>query len=163
MLETIVVLATLLCGLVAGFLFGFAVVAMPGIGRLDDREFIRSFQVMDRIIQGNQPLFIVMWIGSVIALVAAVVVGLTTELGGVDRGLLLVAAVVYLLGVQVPTASINIPLNNRIQQVDAVAADSGTLAAERAAFEPRWNQWNRIRTVMAIMSTTLLLIVVLRI
>ena len=36
-------LATLLCALVAGFLFAFAVVVMPGIATLDDTGFLRGF------------------------------------------------------------------------------------------------------------------------
>lgn len=36
--------ATILCTMVAGLLFAFAVVTMPGIKRLSDREFIRAFQ-----------------------------------------------------------------------------------------------------------------------
>ena len=67
------ILATFLCSLVAGFLFAFAVVAMPGIGKLSDREFVRAFQVMDRVIQNNQPIFILVWVGSVVSLVTSVV------------------------------------------------------------------------------------------
>ena len=37
-------LACLLCSLVAGFLFAFAVVVMPGIKSLGDGEFLRAFQ-----------------------------------------------------------------------------------------------------------------------
>jgi hypothetical protein len=36
-------------------LFAFAVVVMPGVGRLDDGGFIRGFQVIDRVIQNRQP------------------------------------------------------------------------------------------------------------
>ena len=36
-------LATLLCSLVAGSLFAFAIVVMPGIKQLTDREYIRTF------------------------------------------------------------------------------------------------------------------------
>ena len=63
--------AAALCALVAGLLFTFAVVAMPGLAKLSDREFIRAFQVMDGVIQDRQPLFVVVWVGSVVALVAA--------------------------------------------------------------------------------------------
>ena len=44
-------LATFLCSLVAGFLFAFAVVVMPGIRNLGDREFLRAFQEIDGVIQ----------------------------------------------------------------------------------------------------------------
>ncbi len=63
--QIALILATFLCSLVAGFLFAFALVAMPGIRSLNDREFIRAFQVMDRVIQDNQPVFMLVWVGSV--------------------------------------------------------------------------------------------------
>ena len=141
-------LATLLCALVAGFLFAFAVVAMPGIGRLDDGAFLRAFQVMDRVIQNNQPLFMIVWAGSVVALIAAAVLGFG-RLEGAERALLIAAVLVYLLGVQLTTAAVNIPLNNRLQTLDLVAMDAAALRAEREAFEPRWNRANIARTVIS--------------
>ena len=48
------IVATFLCSLVAGLVFVFAIVVMPGIESLNDREFIRAFQVIDRVIQNNQ-------------------------------------------------------------------------------------------------------------
>jgi uncharacterized membrane protein len=161
MFESALVLATLLCGLVAGLLFGFAVVAMPGINSLDDRGFIRSFQAMDRVIQDNQPLFMVAWVGSVIALVATTLVGFG-RLQGQELGLLVAAAVIYVVGVQLPTAVINIPLNNRLQLVDTDQAGEDELAAERQRFESRWNRWNNIRAALSAGTTALLLVVVLQ-
>ena len=67
--QSALILAAFLCSLVAGFLFAFAVVVMPGIRRLNDKEFIRAFQVMDRVIQNNQPSFMLVWVGSVITLI----------------------------------------------------------------------------------------------
>ena len=160
-LQTALLSATLLCSLVAGFVFAFACVTMPGIGKLGDREFLRSFQVMDRVIQNNQPLFVLVWAGSVLALVLAAVIGLG-RLAGLDRTLLLVAVVVYLVGVQLPTLTINVPLNNRLQALDLEGMPDDALADARAAFEPRWNLWNQIRTVLATLTTALLLLVILR-
>ena len=75
--------ATLLCALVAGLLFAFAIVAMPGIGRLNDGEFIRAFQVMDEIIQNNHPLFMLVWLGSALTLLLTAVIGFgQVELAG---------------------------------------------------------------------------------
>ncbi len=162
MFEVLLVVSALLCGLVTGLLFGFAVVAMPGIEVLDDRGFIRAFQVMDRVIQSNQPVFMVAWVGSVVLLVVTTVVGFGS-LDGADLWLLVAAAIVYLAGVQVPTATINIPLNNRIQAVDTATASDADLARERAAFEARWNRWNAIRTAFGVVSTALLILVALRV
>ena len=59
--------STLLCTLVTGFVFTYAIVVMPGFGKLNDREFIQAFQATDGIIQNNQPLFILVWGGSIAA------------------------------------------------------------------------------------------------
>jgi uncharacterized membrane protein len=78
-------------------------------------------------------------------------------LSGVDRMLLLGAAAVYLLGVQLPTIAINVPLNNRLQALDLDDLDTAGLRTEREAFEGRWNRWNAIRTVFACVSVVALL------
>jgi len=157
----VVLVAVALCGLVAGFLFGFAVVAMPGLKNLSDREFIRAFQVMDRVIQDRQPLFMLVWLGSVVALLAALVMGLLQP-DGFTRGLLIAAAALYLLGVQVQTARVHIPLNNEIQTVDVEAIGEAEQKQARERFEARWNRSNQIRTAIALVTMLLLLLVLMR-
>ncbi len=153
--------ATLLCSLVAGFVFAFACVAMPGLGTLGDREFLHGFQVIDRVIQNNQPLFVLVWAGSAVTLLLSAVLGLG-RLAGPDRALLLAALAVYLVGVQLPTLAINVPLNNRLQTLDLAVMEEDSLAEARAAFEPRWNRWNLIRTLLATLTAALLIVLVLR-
>lgn len=148
--------ATLLCTLVAGFILLFAIVVMPGIGSLSDREFLRAFQVIDRVIQNNQPIFLFVWIGSALALTAASILSFW-ELEGINRVLVITATVAYLLGVQLPTIAINIPLNNRLQALDLVNDDEVDHAIERRNFETRWNRWNSIRTIFACTISVLLL------
>jgi uncharacterized membrane protein len=159
--ELTLIIATLLCSLVAGLVFAFAVVVMPGIATLGDGAFLRAFQVMDRVIQRNQPLFLLVWIGSAIALLASAALGFG-QLGGTGRLLMVAAVLLYLLGVQLPTVTINIPLNNTVQALEIDAMDETALAAARHAFEPRWNTWNSIRTVLAMVAAVLLLVLLLR-
>jgi uncharacterized membrane protein len=159
--HVVLILATFLCSLVAGFLLAFAIVVMPGIRRLGDGEFIRAFQVMDGIIQGNQPVFVLVWLGSIVTLIASVVLGIG-QLDGVGGLLMGCAAVVYLFGVQLPTFTINIPLNNRIQSVDVDTMDEAARKAARLDFEPRWNRWNVMRTVLSSVVSVLLLTLLLR-
>ena len=148
MFHVVLVLATFLCALVAGLLFAFAVVVMPGIGRLDDGGFIRAFQAIDRVIQDNQPLFMLVWVGSVLALITAAALGVSV-LAGPDRLLIIVAAGLYLLCVQFPTIAINVPLNNQLQKLDPDSMTAATRKSSREEFEPRWNRWNAIRTMAA--------------
>ena len=153
------ILAALLCTLVAGFVLLFAIVIMPGIGTLPNREFLQAFQVMDGVIQNNQPIFILVWVGSAVALLVAAILGVW-QLEWTSRILILTAATVFILGVQLPTITINIPLNNRLQILNLEELDQTTLAAERQNFEPRWNRWNIIRTFFAGLASVLILIVV---
>ncbi len=159
--QIALILATFLCSLVAGFLFAFALVTMPGIRSLNDREFIRAFQVMDRVIQNNQPLFVLVWVGSVVALVTSAVLGIG-QLDGAGRLLIIFAAFVYLFGVQLPTVTINIPLNNKLQTLDVDAMNETTQEAARKDFEPRWNRWNSIRAAFASLASALLIILLFR-
>ncbi len=155
-------LATLLCSLVAGLLFAFAVVVMPGIATLDDAGFLRAFQVIDRVIQNGQPLFGLVWVGSVLAVIAAAVMG-TWAVAGLDRVLLLGAALVYLVGVQAPTIGVNIPLNNQIQRIEIAKMTDAARQEARQAFERPWNRWNVMRTLVATLVAIVLMIVLLRV
>lgn len=150
------ILAAFLCSLVAGFLFAFAVVVMPGITDLRDRDFIRMFRVMDRVIQDNDPLFLAVWVGSVLALLAACVLAFGSPAGAV-RWLTVGALAAYLLGVQLPTGAINVPLNNRLQALNVDAMDGDARRDARQDFEGRWNRANVRRTVVAcLVSMTLM-------
>jgi uncharacterized membrane protein len=156
--QTTLILATFFTSLVAGLLFIFAIVVMPGIKTLPDREFIRAFQVMDGIIQNNHPLFIIVWVGSVLTLIVSAVFGMW-QLDGVARTTLLLVTFVYIVGVQLPTITINIPLNNRLQAFDASSADNIMQKQVRDNFEPRWNFWNSFRTILAsLVSVTLIIL-----
>jgi uncharacterized membrane protein len=155
--QITLILATFLSSLVAGLLFVFAIVVMPGIRRLNDREFIRAFQVMDGVIQNNHPLFLLVWVGSVVALITSAVFGIG-QLDGIGRLLIIFAALVYILGVQLPTITINIPLNNRLQTLDVDAMNETTQNMARKAFEPRWNRWNSIRAAISSLVSVLLII-----
>jgi uncharacterized membrane protein len=153
----LLILATLFCALTTGLLFTFAVVIMPGIKSLNDGEFIRAFQVMDGVIQNNHPLFILVWLGSVLALLLTAVLGFS-QLDMTGKAILLMAAALYLFGVQLPTGVINVPLNNQLQTLDVDKLTPAAQATARRNFEPRWNQWNRIRTAVATLVTTLLIL-----
>ena len=150
------VLAILLCALVSGLLFGFAVVVMPGIAKLSDRDFLLAFKHMDGIIQNNQPLFMLVWVGSILSVLASVILG-TMDLSGQEALLLWIGCGWYLLGVQLPTIAFNIPLNNTIQAIKIDKVNELELTNSRVNFEAKWNRWNRIRTANGIIAVTVFL------
>ena len=159
--QTALILSAFLCSLVAGFLFAYAIVIMPGIKNLSDRNFIRAFQVTDRIIQDNHPVFMLVWIGSAIAIIVLAFYGLGS-LQGIDFFLLAMTTFAYILGVQVPTITIHLPLNNKIQTLNIDTLSDIHIKEARNEFESRWNTSNVIRTAIACLVSILLIILLYR-
>ena len=151
------IFSILSCSLVGGFIFTYAIVVMPGLSKLNDKDFLRAFQVTDAVIQNKQPLFMSTWIGSIIAMLTTILVSLVS-VGLPETWLILIIGVAYLLGVQGITVAIHIPLNNHIQKVKIEELNDETLANERLKFETRWNFFNYIRTSIAISVSVLMLI-----
>ena len=144
----------------AGLVFGFAAVVMPGINKLSDRDFLLAFKHMDEVIQNNQPVFMLVWTGSIVLVTGTLILG-TLILSGGQIYLLWVASALYLLGVQLPTVRFNIPLNNTLQDLDIMGLSESELAKSRREFEMPWNRWNIFRTlnaIAAVLASLLLLI-----
>ena len=161
-LDISLIFSILTCSLVTGFIFTYAVVVMPGLSKLNDKEFIRAFQVTDGIIQNNQPLFMLTWVGSIIAILSSIIISIVF-VGISETWLIILVGVVYLLGVQGITISIHIPLNNHLQQVNIDELNAERLSEERIKFESKWNNFNIIRTIIAFsVSVILLLILAIR-
>ena len=161
-LDISLIFSILTCSLVTGFIFTYAVVVMPGLSKLNDKEFIRAFQVTDGIIQKNQPLFMLTWVGSIIAILSSIIIAIVF-VGISETWLIVLVGVVYLLGVQGITISIHIPLNNHLQQVNIDELNEEKLSEERIKFENKWNNFNIIRTIIAFsVSVILLLILAIR-
>ena len=159
--EIVLAIAVLATGMVAGLFFTFSMLIMPGLSSLKDREYIKAFQAIDRILQSNapavgtQPFFAVVFFGAMAALVAALILGF----GYLDAmGLMLIGAavLVYGIGMLLPTGMVNLPLNNKIQTYDADAMSEQELKAARLGFEPRWNRANMLRTVASTTTAALL-------
>ena len=150
--------STLLCSLVTGFILTYAIVVMPGLSKLDDKEFIKAFQVTDGIIQNNQPIFILIWVGSIISVVSTIIMSIFT-LGLLEAWKIIFVSLVYLIGVQAITIIIHLPLNKRIQNIDINSTNLQSLNEERKNFETKWNYFNNIRTVIAFLVTLFFLFI----
>ena len=136
-LDISLIFSILSCSLVGGFIFTYAIVVMPGLSKLNDKDFLRAFQVTDAVIQNKQPLFMFTWIGSIVAMLTTILVSLVS-VGLPETWLILLIGVTYLLGVQGITVAIHIPLNNHIQKVKIEELNDENLANERLKFETRW-------------------------
>ncbi|MEQ8523171.1 DUF1772 domain-containing protein [Gracilimonas sp.] len=155
--QITLITATFLCSVVGGFLMAFSIVVMPGIKNLNDGEFIRAFQAIDRVIQNGQVIFMIFWVGSIIALIITAILGLG-KLDSIGWAFMMLAVGTYLLGVQLPTIRINIPLNNILQELNIDEMDASEQAEARNNFESRWVKWNLIRTAFSNITALLLII-----
>ena len=161
-LDFMLIPSVILCALVTGFIFTYAIVVMPGFSKLSDKEFIKAFQVTDEVIQNNQPLFMITWIGSIISILLTIIVATATT-GLSNSWLIILVGVIYLLGVQGVTILIHLPLNNHIQKMDIDKMTDKNLGEERRKFQKKWNFFNNIRTSVAfLVSVTLILILTMR-
>ena len=161
-LDFILIPSVILCALVTGFIFTYAIVVMPGFSKLSDKEFIKAFQVTDEVIQNNQPLFMITWIGSIISILLTIIVATATT-GLSNSWLIILVGVIYLLGVQGVTIVIHLPLNNHIQKMNIDKMTDKDLGEERRKFQKKWNFFNNIRTSVAFsVCVTLILILTMK-
>ena len=156
-LDISLIFSILFCTMVTGFIFTYAVIVMPGFSKLDDKEFLRAFQVTDGIIQNNQPLFMLTWMGSIVSVLGTVFCAiLSLELR--ESFLIILCGVVYLLGVQGITMSIHLPLNNKLQELVLDELSNQILKEQRINFEETWKFYNKIRTALAFSVSLLFLV-----
>lgn len=141
-------ISSFLCSLVAGFVFTYSIVVMPGLSKLDDKDFIKAFQVTDGIIQNNQPLFMITWVGSIVSVALTMVTAFAVIEGSLQAFTFAIGAV-YFLGVQGITIFVHLPLNSHLQSLNIEEIPPGFLREERLTFETRWNTFNHIRTGLA--------------
>lgn len=163
--QAFLLVSALLCTLTFGFVLLFSIVIMPGIGHLSDGEFLRAFQVMDGVIQNNEPVFVTTWIGAVLALVVTTGLGWAQRTTGTSSSsthmiLLSIACALFLVG-QVTTFTLNVPLNNAVKDLEIHYLDASTKKRERIAFESQWIFWNWFRTVIFGLVSMYLLVLLL--
>ena len=135
----------------------YAVVVMPGLSKLNDKEFLTVFQVTDAVIQNRQPIFMLTWVGSIVFMLGLILTSIT-YVGLSETWFIVIVTMIYLLGVQGITIFVHLPLNNHIQKLNLEKLKDENLSKERLNFERKWNFYNNIRTTIAFVATLILLI-----
>ncbi len=148
-------LTALTTGLMAGLFFAFSYSVNPGLGNLSDAEYIGAMQSINRAIQN--PVFFSVFFGAIILL------PLTTyfhysKINSKPFLFLLIAAIVYLIGVFGVTIFGNIPLNELLDKFNLHSASQEALTVQRTIFQERWNNLNAIRTFSSAVAFLLVVI-----
>ena len=145
--------------LMAGLFFAWSCSVTLGLARLTDEGYISAMQAINRAILN--PVFFSCFFGS------ALLLPLSTYLYydytfPVRFGLLLLASLLYLLGVMGVTIFGNVPLNEALDAFNLASASAQDLAAQRTTFEGPWNQLNTIRSVASTLAIILVILACLQ-
>ena len=146
--NVILFLAGLTTALIAGLMFGYSVSVNLGLGRLNDVEYLRAMQNINRAILN--PVFLLTFVGPLILILLAIF--LHIDLINSDKLTYLgLAFILYLVHFLI-TGTRNVPLNNRLENLDLTGLSNDEYAEIRSWYEKPWNRWHTIRTIASIIS-----------
>lgn len=153
--EITIALLTLLSGLMAGFFFAYTFSVNSGLGSLNDIAYLAAMQKINRAVLN--PIFYLCFLGPLLLLPVATVQ--QYNVNSLRFICLIVASITYIGGVFLVTGIKNVPLNNKLDSLDLPTASAQLIAEMRSEFEKPWNFWNKIRTIAAIITLGVLIIV----
>ncbi|MFN3201434.1 MAG: DUF1772 domain-containing protein [Bradymonadia bacterium] len=125
-----------------GMTLAFSNFIMGAFDRLPASQAVEAMQHINETVLN--PLFLAIFIGTGFATTALAILCAFT-LGVDGRWGLVVGAALYMVGVVGVTAAGNVPLNNRLAEVELVAATPEVWSA----YARPWVFWNHVRTVAA--------------
>jgi uncharacterized membrane protein len=129
------------CGLLAGLYFAFSTFIMTTLGRIDQAAGISAMNAIN--VEIVRSLFMPFFVATTLS--SAALAGLAIVRWG-DAGALamLVAGILYVLGMFVVTMVFNVPLNDALAAVDPNSAAATTLWTR---YLSDWTFWNHVRTI----------------
>ncbi|MGW4052965.1 anthrone oxygenase family protein [Streptomyces sp. NPDC004779] len=143
MATLLLALAVVSTGLYAGFFLIFLTGIMPALGRLSDAAFVTAMRRVNEAVP--RAVFMVVFVAAAALPLAAYLVPVEGRTG-TDRWLVLAGFVCAVLNHLITVVG-NVPLNNALAAAEVPDEDP---AVSRAAFEPRWNAYHRVRTALIV-------------
>lgn len=148
----------LLSGLVTGLMYAYSCSVNIGLRSLPDAEYIKAMQAINIAIQN--PAFFLSFMGLLLMFPVTAYQQFTQQ--GNFLYILIIALLIYFIGVFGVTAFGNVPLNNQLAKFQLLTSNRDEIAAMRKAFEKPWNHLHTIRTGAAIISFGLTILYVLK-
>lgn len=150
----ILILTTLSSGLMAGLFYSWSISVTPGLAKVNDENYLKAFQSMNRAILN--PVFLIIFMGLVILLILLSYLSYnSTE--PAQFWYILSATVLYIAGVIVVTIFGNVPMNNKLEVLQIESINLEQMASFRLGFENKWNKLNMIRTICSALSFLMLI------
>lgn len=141
--------AVLGSGVMAGIYFAFSTFIMRAFGHLEPAQAVAAMNAINAGILRS--LFMPLFFGSsLVSLLLAIAGMIRWEEPG--AGWMLLAGVVYLLGMFVCTVLFNVPLN---QTLAAVEPNLAAAAQHWSHYLQAWTRWNHLRTLASLVTCTI--------
>jgi uncharacterized membrane protein len=144
------------CGLMAGVFFAFSTFVMSGLARLSPAQGISAMQSIN--VTAVRPAFMTLLFGTAVGCVALIIISVRAW-GDRGSSLLLLAGLLYLIGVIGLTVAYHVPLNDTLAAVDPNSAGA---AAEWHHYVGHWTGWNHVRTGSSLAAAATLTLTLLR-
>ena len=146
LVTSLVWIAAVSSGLMAGVYFAFSVFIMKAFDSLEPPQAVGAMNAINRVILRS--LFMPLFFGSTLvsALMMVAVLIYPGEPGAVWASL---AGAAYFFGMFVCTAVFNVPLNNGLSQVEPA---SDNAAAAWSHYFNTWTRWNHVRTISSLLT-----------
>lgn len=157
--NTFQFLSVLCCGLIAGLLFGYACSVNIGLKSLANSEYLKAMQSINSAIQN--PYFLTVFLCLLFILPVTSFLKYK-EMTNTSFYFILMATVIYFVGVFGVTIFCNVPLNEQLAKFDISTATNNEIATMRQTFENSWNSYHSIRTFASIISFGLTILSVLK-
>ncbi|MEP6465286.1 MAG: DUF1772 domain-containing protein [Parafilimonas sp.] len=157
--NTLLFLSGILSALIMGLLYGYACSVNPGLNKLNDSEYLKAMQSINKEIQN--PYFFLSFMGSLIILPVTTWYS-KTHTSPACFYFMLIATGVYIIVVIGVTALGNIPLNNGLDKFDISNASADQISAQRKLFESSWNNFHLVRTIASIITTSCSVIAIIK-
>lgn len=154
LIDALLWFAAISAGIMAGVYFTFSVFVMKSLDAIEAPAGMLAMQSINRIIVRS--LFLPVFFASTLACAALVVFALLDpELLGGTR--MMVGGGLYVVGMFIVTIIGNVPLNDRLEAVDANSPEGRDMWA---LYMRKWTTWNHVRTVACTGSLVLLMLAI---
>ena len=144
--TTLLWAAALSSAIMAGVYFAFSGFIMQSFNKLSASQAVAAMNVINVIIVRS--VFMPLFFGSTMVTLFLIIAGIFywAETGA---GLMMVAGLVYFIGMFICTAIFNVPLNNMLASLEP---DNENLPQLWSHYFKTWTNWNHLRAVSSLVT-----------
>lgn len=153
-MNIFLIITVITTALMAGLFYSWSISVTPGLKNIQDRSYLEAIQAMNKAILN--PAFFSIFFGSIIFLLIVSVLQFNTAIN-LRFWVILSALIIYYSGTIGVTIFGNVPMNNKLENLDISKMTNENMQSVRLNFESRWNLFNTIRTLTSTLTFIILL------